>query len=207
MLINIEGLIPHPRNDYFFDVISGANWDRFLKSIETSGVIQPIVITNNNVVVSGNQRIRACKVLGITQIEAVKRTYDNDDSLIKDLIETNLRQRGIGNTNPVKFGRCILELERIYGIRNGSFGKVSLEDKNCLLKSDPRTEQQFADQLGISLTSLKNYKKLAELIPEIEDFLDTGMISASTALAITRQLSMDDQAALILSTVGPYPYL
>lgn len=34
----------------------------------------------------------------------------------EDLIETNIRQRGIGNPNPVKLGRCIKELERIYGI-------------------------------------------------------------------------------------------
>lgn len=32
----------------------------------------------------------------------------------------NLRQRGIGNPNPVKLGRCIKELERIYDIHQGN---------------------------------------------------------------------------------------
>ncbi len=41
------------------------------------------------------------------------RTYENDDKVLKDLIETNIRQRGIGNPNPVKLGRCIKELKRI----------------------------------------------------------------------------------------------
>lgn len=31
-------------------------------------------------------------------------------------------QRGIGNCNPMKMAKCIMELERIYGIRQGSAG-------------------------------------------------------------------------------------
>lgn len=38
---------------------------------------------------------------------------------IVDLIDTNIRQRGIGNPNPIKLGRYIKELERIYGIKEG----------------------------------------------------------------------------------------
>lgn len=40
--------------------------------------------------------------------------------IIQICIETNIRQRGIGNPNPIKLGRCIKELERIYGVREGS---------------------------------------------------------------------------------------
>lgn len=35
------------------------------------------------------------------------------------VVEINIRQRGIGN--PIKLGRCIKELERIYGIQNGGY--------------------------------------------------------------------------------------
>ena len=45
--------------------------------------------------------------------------------MLKDLIETNIRQRGIDNPNPVKLGRCIKELERIYGVREGRPEKLS----------------------------------------------------------------------------------
>lgn len=47
-------------------------------------------------------------------------TYNSEDEILQDLLETNIRQRGIGNPNPVKLGRCIKELERIYGVRDGS---------------------------------------------------------------------------------------
>lgn len=42
--------------------------------------------------------------------------------ILEDLISTNIMQRGVGNVNPVKMARCIIELERIYGIRQGSEG-------------------------------------------------------------------------------------
>ena len=212
-LLNIGELQPHSRNSEFFDDIGGESWDAFIESIKTSGVIEPIIITQNKVIVSGHQRVRACRQLGIEEVMTETRQYDTEDQIVKDLIETNLRQRGIGNPNPVKFGRCIKELERIYGIRKGSAGRVasetsggvSLDGNNCCPKNtpedsaecspkDPGTEREFADRLGISVSTLRNYKRLAELIPEVEDFLVTGMITPTTALAISHQLSKDDQA-------------
>ena len=197
-IVSIAGLKEHPRNQYFFDDIDGESWKDFLKSIETSGVIEPIVITDNNTIISGHQRVRACKELNIPAVKATIVHYDNEDKILKDLIETNIRQRGIGNPNPVKFGRCIIELERIYGIRNGSAnekGNNRIGDRNNFC--DQMTQEDLAGQLGITTKSLQNYKRLASLIPEVEEFLDTGMITATTALGISRQLSQDDQLTLI----------
>lgn len=193
-MMKVSDLKPHPRNSEFFDDIGGDSWDEFLRSVSTSGVIEPIIITEDNVIVSGHQRVRACKELSIDEVMTETRSYSSEDSILKDLIETNIRQRGIGNPNPVKFGRCIAELERIYGIRKGNNQYNRLDN---IYPSSPHTEQELANVLGVSVPSLKNYKKLAQLIPEVEDFLDTGMISANTALAISRQLSKDDQMALI----------
>ena len=50
--INIDELKPHPRNNEFFDDMTGEKWNEFLESIRTSGVIEPIVITTDMVIVS-----------------------------------------------------------------------------------------------------------------------------------------------------------
>ena len=192
-LLNISELKPHPKNNYFFDDIIGESWKEFLESIKTSGVIEPVIITQDKVIVSGHQRVRACQELGIKEVMTETRHYNNEDSIIKDLIETNIRQRGIGNPNPVKFGRCIIELERIYGIQQGN-NQYSLSNN---FTGSPKTENELADQLGLTRQTLQNYKTLASLIPEVEDFLDTGMVSPTTALAITRQLCQEDQAELM----------
>lgn len=45
--------------------------------------------------------------------------YENEEKEIKDLIESNLRQRVLGNTNPVKLGRCFDFLNDYYGFTQG----------------------------------------------------------------------------------------
>lgn len=201
MKIQTKLLHPHPRNSEFFDDITGEPWQEFLKSVKTSGIIQPVVITQDNVVVSGHQRLRACQELGIAEIPVVQRTYADEDAVLKDLLETNIRQRGVDNSNPVKLGRCIKELERLYGIQNGGnrgnqyIEKVA-DPQNPNL---PKTQEDLAKELKISRDKLLRYKKLADLIPELEDFVETGMITPTTALALSRQLAADDQRKLLES--------
>ena len=199
MKVGTKLLHPHPRNSEFFDDITGEPWQEFLKSVETSGIIQPVVITQDNVVVSGHQRLRACQELGIAEIPVVQRTYTDEDAVLKDLLETNIRQRGVDNSNPVKLGRCIKELERLYGIEHGGDRKSSGQIDNLIQDASPKTESELAKQLKMSQSALQRYKKLTDLIPELEDFVETGMITPHTALALSRQLAADDQRKLLES--------
>lgn len=200
--INVNELKAHPRNNEFFDDMSGENWEAFLESVKSSGIIEPIVITGDKYIVSGHQRVRACKELGIDTICAETKPYyldDNYDAVLKDLIETNIRQRGIGNTNQKKMGLCIKELDRIYGIRDGSAGKVSknLESNNFT----PKTEDELLSSLGLGITrqTIQNYKRLTEMIPELEELVDTGIVTNTTALAMMKNLSPQEQEELISS--------
>lgn len=205
--INISELKPHPRNNEFFDDMSGENWDAFLESIKSSGVIEPIVIIGDKYIISGHQRVRACKELGIKTILADCKPYyleDNCDIVLKNLIETNIRQRGIGNTNQRKMGLCIKELDRIYGIREGSYnekGNNRIGQSNNFTDQNPKTEQELLKSLGLGLTrqTIQNYKKLTEMIPELEELVDTGFVTNTTALAIMRNLSEEEQIKLISS--------
>jgi ParB-like chromosome segregation protein Spo0J len=125
--IKVQLLREHPRNKEFFDDIEGERWKDFVESIKTSGIIVPLVVTRDYTVVSGNQRLRAAKELGLEEVPCEVKTYEGkngiskEDWILKDLIETNLRQRGIGNLNPVKTAKCIIELERIYGVKKGGY--------------------------------------------------------------------------------------
>ena len=90
---------------------------------------------------------------------------------MQDLLETNIRQRGDVGGSAKKVGRRIKELERLYGIREGSYGKRSLEPNNSVL-----TQDDVASQMNISVDTLQNYKLLADMIPELEELLDTGVV-------------------------------
>lgn len=79
-------------------------------------------------------------------------------------------------------GRCIKELERIYGIQNGGSG--SNQYKQVPKLSEVANQEQLAETIGISVDTLNNYKKLTELIPELEDLVETGILAPTTALAM-----------------------
>ena len=104
---------------------------------------------------------------------------------------TNIRQRGIGNTNPVKFGRCIAELERIYGIKNGNNQHTGALELNS--NPNKKTQDDLADELGMTKRQLSKYKSLTDLIPELQDAVQSGQITATTAMGFVKKLSPEEQ--------------
>ena len=195
-LMNPYDLKPHPRNGEFFDDMDGQKWKDFLQSVKTSGIIEPIIVTQDLVIVSGHQRVRAAKAIGILKIAVEVRHYADDDKVLKDLIETNIMQRGIGNTNPIKLAKCIMELERILGIRNGGDRKSDSHNANVIKQSD------LAEKLKVSQSQLARYKKLLELVPELQTAVESGQISATNASAILAKLPEAEQKAIAEQIVG-----
>ena len=118
--MKVSELKPHSKNDYYFDDIQGQKWNEFLESVKTSGIIEPIICNQNKVVISGHQRLRACKELKIEEVLVDTRIYDDEQKELKDLIETNIRQRGDINSSGLKLGRIIKTLEEFYGVRHGN---------------------------------------------------------------------------------------
>ena len=116
---------------------------------------------------------------------------DNKDKVIKDLIETNIRQRGDISSSSLKMGRIICELERIYGIKNGGDRKTNGRTE--------KNQSDIADELNIDVKSYQRYKKLTTLIPELQEMVDTGSITTSVASRILARLSPTDQKNLILT--------
>jgi len=202
-MMDVDKLNPHPKNGYFFDDIEGEPWVAFLESIETSGVIEPIIVSAPDLtIVSGHQRVRACKKLGIKQVMVEERTFNSEDEIIKQLIETNIRQRGIGNINAIKFGRCIAELERINGVRSGSAnekGNNRIGEQNNF---GHKTQKELADEIGVSSQQLRNYKSLTDLIPELQDAVQSGKVTATTAMGFVKKLSSEEQKKLAEAISG-----
>ncbi len=97
--IPIADLKPFPDHDKYFWNMIGKNYVDFLTSIEENGVISPITITRSNMIISGHQRVRACKDLGINTIPARYLHYVNpqnrnlNDLLLSTFISLNMHTR------------------------------------------------------------------------------------------------------------------
>lgn len=191
--IATKDLKPHPRNTEFFDDITGDKWEDFKKSIVRRGVVEGVVVTQDLLIVSGHQRVRACLELGILEVPCRITHYPDEDSqtknpkedlIIEDLISTNILQRGIGNVNPMKMANCINELKRIYGIKQGN---------NQNSKSNNFTSNSLAENIGLTRQQLNNFEKLNKLIPELQDMVEDGQLKATTAQFVWAKMTKTEQ--------------
>lgn len=109
------------------------------------------------------------------------KDYLDEDKILKDLIESNLRQRVLGNTNPVKLGRCFHFLSNWYGFSHGgNHGNqyTLAKEKVFTLPNDmPHNQTELAESYGITKQTMNNYMCMASMIPELEDLVDTGIMS------------------------------
>ena len=172
----VDELKAHPRNDYFFDDIDGEKWEEFLTSVQRNGVYSPLVITPDNVVVSGHQRLRACKASGIKEVKCFVVPFESEDEIIKAMIEINIRQRGVINSPSVKLGRILNELERIYGT-----------------ESTTGNTKEWRSKLSISRNIACRSKKLAGMTEEAQQLVEDEVITAQTACELVSKLSDDEQ--------------
>lgn len=73
--------------------------------------------------------------------------------------------------------KCIMELERIYGIqKGGNRGNQYLPNPN---NSDLPTQSDLANQLNVDQDTITNYKKLTTLIPELQQMVENGSMKAT----------------------------
>ena len=217
---------PERTNDYFFDDIVGDAWKAFTLSVKNDGIIEPVLITKEtNRIISGHQRVRAAKEVGFTEVPVIYATeelqkivtddagqeqyIDDEDKILLCLIETNLKQRGKANPNNLKMGRCIIELERLYGIRHGGDRKSS--GNRCQLNDDETTEMtchpsltqnDIARMIGISVRTMNSYKRLAELPMVFQNMILAQKLSPTVALNEISPLD-DNTQALLIDAIDP----
>lgn len=171
-MVPVELLKEHELNKEFFDDIEGEQWQYFIESIKSSGILTPLIVTEDYTVVSGAQRLRAAKELGLKEVPCIVKKYEDRDGLtkeewmIKELLEVNYRQRGIANLNPIKAAKGFMELERIYQKYRGE-------------KSQPVYEA-----LQIPKTSYFRLRRLNKLIPPIQQLVQDKKLTQAVAYEI-----------------------
>lgn len=200
-IINVAELTPHPRNSEFFDDMEGSKWEEFLESVKTSGVIEPIVITDKKLIVSGHQRVRACKELGIETIVAEVKIYgDDEEKILKDLIETNIRQRGsIGGSEKKTARRCAF-LQEYYGVKHGN--NQHNEDFANAKSTRQKNHDELLGMTGMSKDDWNRSIQISKLSEPVQDLLDSGTINKSTALNIYKALSPEQQQGFVEAVSG-----
>lgn len=97
-----------------------------------------------------------------------------------DLLESNIRRRGEVGGSAKKVGKRIKELERLYGIEHGNnqHNRTSNNFKSI------KTQEQLAQEMGMTVQNLQNYKMLADMIPELDELVTTGIVTKAADVPI-----------------------
>lgn len=190
-IINVSPAVlkVHPRNQEFFDNISGEEYERFKESIMEDGILVPLIVSPDMTVLSGHQRLRGARDVGL---DTVPVTINGDvvspDDMLRILMVSNF---GRSKNDPIKQAKMIQEYERLRGVRQGST-KTKRKPGEVVI-----TQDDVAKELGIDASTLRNLKRLLKLDPSVQELITTGCITPTAGFKVLSRLSVEDQRAVI----------
>ncbi|MGO1244685.1 ParB/RepB/Spo0J family partition protein [Sphingobacterium sp. JB170] len=155
-----------PRSDF-----DEQSMQELADSIVTQGLIQPITVRqvgkNEYQLISGERRLRACKMAGIEDVPAYVRTANDQQMLEMALIENIQRE----NLNAIEVA---LSFQRMI--------------EECNLK-----QEQLGERVSKNRSTVTNYLRLLKLPPIIQAGIRDGQISMGHARALINVGEIDKQ--------------
>ncbi len=128
------------------------------KSIENEGILEPLIVTKNNLVISGNRRLKVALFLGgITEIPVIYS--DIKDEEIDEFSIINYNQQRIKNV--VQIAREIELIRKRFGMKQGVKDKERSE-------ASLLAQNTIINENNTSLTSVKRVLSSKKLKTELE---------------------------------------
>lgn len=171
-LIPQESIAPNPnqpRQRFDYDELEG-----LAQSIRQNGILQPITVRQTETgfeLISGERRLRAARLVGLTKIPAIIAEIDNKNSAVFSLIE-NLQRQDLD---------CFEEAEAI----------------DRLVTDYGMSREELSRKLGKAPSTLSNKLRLLRLPEDMRYRLTRAGLTERHARALL-QLDNDDQRARAL---------
>lgn len=132
------------------------------ESIKLYGILQPLIVRANDdgtyELISGERRLRASKLAGLTEVPALVREFSDNQVREIAIIENVQRE----NLNPVEEARAYERLLNEFGY----------------------TKELLASKIGCSTTRLMMLLRLLKLAPQVQDFIIDGQLTVTQALPL-----------------------
>ncbi|MCS6984952.1 MAG: ParB/RepB/Spo0J family partition protein [Leptospiraceae bacterium] len=150
--IEVEKIRTNPNNPRRkFDQLA---LEELARTIKTHGLLQPVLVTPHGegyMLVSGERRLRACRLLGLKKIPCVVKELEAKESLELSLIENIQREE----LDPIEEATVYQKLLEEYGL----------------------TQEQLAERVGKSRPFIANRIRLLQLSPHLQAALADGRVS------------------------------
>ena len=186
--IEIELLKHFPNHK--FKLYTGKRLEDMIESIEQYGVIVPIVVWKNEndfIILSGHNRVEACKKLGLNEIPCVIKEDLTMEEATLIVTETNFMQRSFSD---LSHSERAYTLEQHYkalkcqGKRNDLLQEIGNLMKNGTEKSEYNIEK-VGNEYNLSKDTVARYMRLAKLNEDLLQKVDNESLSFMVAYNIS----------------------
>ncbi|MGI6744066.1 MAG: ParB/RepB/Spo0J family partition protein [Eubacteriales bacterium] len=169
-----------PFRNHPFKISDDELMQQTVDSIMQMGILNPVIIRpdpgGGYEMVSGHRRMRAAEIAGLESIPAIVRSLTDDEAVIL-MVDSNLQRETISPMERAKAYKMKLEALKHQGKRVD----LTLDQVGPKLRS----AEMIAENSGDSISQVKRYIRLTELLPEIQTMVDNKEIAFSPAVELS----------------------
>ena len=166
-----------PFKNHPFKVTDDELMQQTIDSIMQVGVLNPAIIRpapeGGYEMVAGHRRLHAADLAGLKTIPAIVRNLDDDEAVIL-MVDSNLQRETISPMERAQAYKMKLEALKHQGKRR--------DLTSSQVGTKLRTDEIIAQQTGSSRNQVQRFVRLNELVPEIQEKVDSKEIAFSPAV-------------------------
>ena len=172
----------HSFKGHPFKMYTEERMTEMVESVKEHGVIAPILVRPNKYgdgyeIISGHNRVEACRRAGIKEIPATIRDLDDDTAIIL-MVDSNLRQRD--KLLPSEKAKAY---QMKYDALKRQAGRPS--KNSCQVGTNFRADVAVAENADDSARQVQRYIRLNNLIPALIDYVDEGKLAFNPAVEVS----------------------
>lgn len=170
--LKLEDIIPNrvqPRTEFDEEKLN-----ELATSIKQYGVINPIIVRqvgNKYEIIAGERRYKASKIAGLNQIPAIISNMDDSTSAEVAIIE-NIQRQDLSSLEEARSYRKLLDQGNI-------------------------TQEQLANKMGKTQSTIANKMRLLNLCDEVQEALEKNQISERHARSLLQLKNIDYQREML----------
>ncbi len=190
--IPIAKLVPF--RDHPFKVVEDESMLRTTESISMFGVLTPLIARpaedGKYEIISGHRRAHAAEAVGLAEVPVIVRDMDDDVARIL-VVDSNLQRENILPSERAFAYKMKADAMKHQGER------TDLQQEGTLDQVGPKwTSQEIGKATNDSMSQVKRFIRLTNLIPELLEMLDQKRISFNPAVELS-YLKPEEQKNLI----------
>lgn len=166
MLVDVSKIKEHPLNTEVYGSITPSDISTLKESIESLGLLQPLIVTKKYTLISGHRRLACLRELEIEQAECIVKDIEDDDAIVF-IIESN-RQRVKTARQQLNEAKYLFEY---YGRHQGKRNDLSLVHNDAQVGI--KTRDKVSNEVGTSRGTVSRLLYIDEHFPSLIDIIGT----------------------------------